>query len=128
MENKKYTNIEQLPLVLSVEQLADVLGIGLSSFQNVPKMVSNTGIPRLPARVAGRCGPAWRRKVPRFYPAIISTGGFSGRLPTGYAPADSTVSVSSPGTAVIYFPRRQRFPSFIPAASVRSMQHGTSIL
>ena len=29
MENKKYTNIEQLPLVLSVEQLADVLGIGL---------------------------------------------------------------------------------------------------
>ena len=62
------------------------------------------------------------------YPAIISTGGFSGRLPTGYAPADSTVSVSSPGTAVIYFPCRQRFPSFIPAASVRSMQHGTSIL
>ena len=31
MENKKYTNIEQLPLVLSVEQLADVLGIGLNN-------------------------------------------------------------------------------------------------
>lgn len=29
--NKKYTNIEQLPLVLSVEQLADVLGIGLNN-------------------------------------------------------------------------------------------------
>ena len=31
MENKKYTNIEQLPLVLSVEQLADVLGIDRKS-------------------------------------------------------------------------------------------------
>lgn len=63
-----------------------------------------------------------------FYPAIISTGGFSGRLSTSYTPADSTVLVSSPYSAVIYFPRRQRFPSFIPAALVRSMQHGTSIL
>ena len=29
------------------------------------------------ARTAGRCDPAWRRKTPRLYPAIISTGGFT---------------------------------------------------
>ena len=28
---KKYTSIDQLPLVLSVEDLADVLGIGINS-------------------------------------------------------------------------------------------------
>ena len=31
MESKKYTSIEQLPLVLSVEQLAAVLGIGINT-------------------------------------------------------------------------------------------------
>jgi len=28
------------------------------------------------ARTAGRCHPAWRRKTPRLYPAIISTSAF----------------------------------------------------
>lgn len=31
MECKEYTSIDQLPLVLSVEQLAAVLGIGVNS-------------------------------------------------------------------------------------------------
>jgi len=28
------------------------------------------------ARTAGRCNPAWRRKTPRFYPALFSTACF----------------------------------------------------
>ena len=31
MERKEYTSIDQLPLVLSVEQLAAVLGVGLNN-------------------------------------------------------------------------------------------------
>lgn len=31
MERKEYTSIDQLPLVLSVEQLAAVLGIGVNN-------------------------------------------------------------------------------------------------
>ena len=41
--------------------------------QNVLQTVSNSDTFRFPARIAGRCEPAWRRKAPCVYPATFST-------------------------------------------------------
>lgn len=47
------------------------------------------------------------------YSVILLTGANPARISTGYTPADSAILLSSPQAVMIYFPRGQRFPSFI---------------
>ncbi len=48
-----------------------------NSLENVLQTVPSPGISRFPARIAGRCDPAWCPKAPRFYPARFSTPRFT---------------------------------------------------
>lgn len=49
MEGKEYTSIDQLPLVLSVAQLAAVLGIGINSAYQLVRSIT----PELEHRKSG---------------------------------------------------------------------------
>ena len=69
------------------------------------------------------CGqkyPPWRTESARAFSCYnFDQGKTSQEYPLDMPRLIQPFLVSAPGTAVIYFPRRQRFPSFIPVALVR---------